>query len=152
MLFIDDKKIQNELDANTSPSPEKIRDVLAKAKELKGISYNEVLTLLNIKDKELLQELFDTARFIKNEIYGNRLVIFAPLYISNLCNNECLYCAFRVANSKLVRRALDQEEIKKETEALIAQGHKRILMVAGESYGKEGLSYVLNSIDTIYKV
>ncbi len=152
MLFIDDIKIQNELDANTSPSPEKIRDVLAKAKELKGISYNEVLTLLNIKDKELLQELFDTARFIKNEIYGNRLVIFAPLYISNLCNNECLYCAFRVANSKLVRRALDQEEIKKETEALIAQGHKRILMVAGESYGKEGLSYVLNSIDTIYKV
>lgn len=152
MFLIDDKKIHDELGKNAEPSVSKVKEILSKAKQLKGINYNEVLTLLNINDPKLSNELFETARFVKNEIYGNRLVIFAPLYISNLCSNECLYCAFRTANSKLVRRALGQEEIKKETQYLIEQGHKRLLMVAGESYGKEGLDYVLKSIDTIYSV
>jgi 2-iminoacetate synthase len=147
---IDDKKICTELNTTVDPSRSAVVEILAKAKELKGISYHDVLTLLNIKDPELTKELFETAKYVKDEIYGNRLVLFAPLYISNLCNNECLYCAFRSANSKLVRRELNQEEIKAETAALINQGHKRVLMVAGESYGREGLDYVLNSIETIY--
>ena len=134
------------------PSANAVEDILIKAKELKGISYHDVLTLLNIKNPALLQRLFDTSKYVKDEIYGNRLVLFAPLYISNLCNNECLYCAFRSTNSKLVRRALGQDEIKRETEALIDEGHKRVLLVAGESYGKEGLDYVLRSIDTVYSV
>jgi 2-iminoacetate synthase len=129
-----------------------VDDVLLKAKELKGISHDDVVTLLNITDPELIQRSFDTAKYVKDQIYGNRLVLFAPLYISNLCNNECLYCAFRTANTKLVRRALDQKEIEHETAMLIDEGHKRVLMVAGESYGKEGLDYVLRSIDTIYSV
>jgi len=151
MFKIDDKSILQELGSSLDPSRAAVAEILSKAKELKGISYHDVLTLLNVTDPELTQEIFNTAKYVKEEIYGNRLVIFAPLYISNLCNNECLYCAFRSANSKLVRRELNQEEIAKETEILINQGHKRILMVAGESYGREGLDYVLNSIETIYK-
>ncbi|MEI6079482.1 MAG: [FeFe] hydrogenase H-cluster radical SAM maturase HydG [bacterium] len=150
--IIDDSKILQELGSKADPTPKAIDEILAKAKELKGINAHDVLTLLNIKDPEQTKKLFDTAKYVKNEIYGNRLVLFAPLYISNLCNNECLYCAFRNANVKLVRRALSQEEIKKETEFLIDEGHKRVLLVAGESYGKEGLDYVLRSIDTVYGV
>jgi 2-iminoacetate synthase ThiH len=73
--------------------------------------------------------MFAAARHVKNEIYGNRLVLFAPLYISNLCSNECVYCAFRARNQELVRRALTQEEIATETRLLIEQGHKRMLLV-----------------------
>lgn len=152
MNIIDDKKIVQQLSSSVETSTTAAREVLAKAKELKGISYPDVLTLLNLKDPELTEELFNTAKYVKEEIYGNRLVLFAPLYISNLCNNECLYCAFRNTNIKLVRRALTQDEIKRETEILIDEGHKRILVVAGESYGKEGLDYVLRSIDTVYSV
>jgi 2-iminoacetate synthase len=89
---------------------------------------------------------------VKNEIYGNRLVLFAPLYISNFCANECTYCAFRAKNTGLVRRALTQDEIAQETRILINQGHKRLLLVAGESYPKaEGFDYILKSIATIYQ-
>jgi 2-iminoacetate synthase len=87
---------------------------------------------------------------VKNEIYGNRLVLFAPLYISNLCSNECLYCAFRARNKELVRRALNPDEIVRETRILIEQGHKRVLLVSGERYPKEGFDYVLNAIETVY--
>ena len=86
----------------------------------------------------LLEEMFAAARHVKNEIYGNRLVLFAPLYISNLCANECLYCAFRARNKALARRALNMEEIARETRTLIEQGHKRILLVAGESLSADG--------------
>ena len=78
--------------------------------------------------------------------------MFAPLYISNLCGNECTYCAFRARNTELERRALTQEEIATETRMLIDQGHKRVLLVAGESYPREGFSYVLKAIDTVYGV
>ena len=106
-----------------------------------------------MSDPELLAELFATARECKEAIYGQRLVLFAPLYISNLCNNDCLYCAFRVRNKELQRRALTQAEIRHEVELLVDQGHKRILLVAGESYPKDGgFQYVLDSIATIYDV
>ena len=76
--------------------------------------------------------MFAAARFVKDEIYGNRLVLFAPLYISNLCKNECSYCAFRAGNTELKRRALTQAEIAAEVKVLIEQGHKRLLLVSGE--------------------
>jgi len=117
-----------------------------------GIARDEALALLSVNDRELMQETYETARWIKNEIYGNRIVIFAPLYISNLCENDCAYCAFRKANKDLIRRALSQDEIRRETEVLLAQGQKRVLLVAGESYNEEGLGYVFKSIDTIYSV
>ena len=89
---------------------------------------------------------------IKDTIYGKRLVLFAPLYISNLCGNECLYCAFRARNKEVQRRVLSQEEIAAETRILIDQGHKRVLLVAGESYPQQGFQYILDSIATIYSV
>lgn len=133
-------------------SAQQVGDILAKARALHGISADEVLTLLEVTDQELLYDIFHTARDIKQQIYGNRLVLFAPLYISNLCANECLYCAFRRSNLRVQRKALKQDEIASETEALLAQGHKRILLVAGEAYPAEGLSYVFQAIKTIYGV
>jgi 2-iminoacetate synthase len=127
-----------------------VREILAKALELKGLDYNDIPVLANISSPDLLDELFLAARNVKEEIYGRRLVIFAPMYISNLCSNECLYCAFRARNKSIHRRALTQDEIANETRILIDQGHKRILLVAGEAYPKEGLDYILESIETVY--
>jgi len=150
--FIHEAKISGILESNKRADAVRVREVLAKAREMKGLDTTEVAALTGISDPLLLQELFETANYLKDTIYGKRLVIFAPLYISNLCANECLYCAFRATNKSIVRRALTQEEIAREVENLVDQGHKRILLVAGESYPKEGLDYVLQSIRTVYKV
>ncbi len=147
---------ENEIDAilaqGTVKDAARVREVLAKARELKGLDMQDVATLTAISDPELLGELFATARFVKETIYGKRLVLFAPLYISNLCGNECLYCAFRARNKEIKRSALSQEAIAEEVKMLVEQGHKRVLLVAGESYPREGFSYVLKSIETIYSV
>ena len=130
----------------------RVREILAKARELQGLDSSEVAALMGVEDQALLEELFHAAREVKEGIYGKRLVLFAPLYISNLCANECLYCAFRASNKLLKRRALSQEEIALEVKLLVEQGHKRILMLAGESYPRQGFQYVLDSIETIYSV
>ena len=148
--FINESEIAEILGRHRNPEPGKIREVLDKAKEMKGLGLEDVAVLLNISDPMQLFELFEEANHIKERIYGKRLVVFAPLYISNLCANECVYCAFRAKNKEIVRRALTQPEIKRETEILIRQGHKRILLVAGESYPKQGFQYVLDSIETVY--
>jgi len=129
----------------------RVREILARALELKGLPDVDLAVLMGVSDPELLGEVFHTARRVKEGIYGNRLVLFAPLYISNLCSNECVYCAFRARNRELKRRALSQEEIALEVRHLVEQGHKRILVVAGESYPHEGFDYVLNAIDTVYR-
>jgi 2-iminoacetate synthase len=103
----------------TAPETSLVLDVLAKAKELKGLDARDVTVLATLQDPELLAELFRTAKEIKENIYGQRMVIFSPLYISNLCKNECLYCAFRAKNKALKRRTLSQNEIRNETEISI---------------------------------
>ena len=148
--FINEEIISQVLEQNQNPEYQRIAQILAKAKEMKGLDLVDVAVLTNITDPMQLFELFETANHIKEKIYGKRLVIFAPLYISNLCANECSYCAFRAKNKSIVRRALSQEEITQETEFLIRQGHKRILMVAGESYPRQGFQYVIDSIASIY--
>lgn len=149
-MIIDDEKLQRTLEKAKSYTDDDVSAILTKAKELKGISLEEAAVLLNLTDSKLLQDLFNTAKYIKEAIYGNRIVLFAPLYISNLCKNECIYCAFRRSNTTLKRHASTQDEIRQEVEALLAQGHKRILMVAGEAYPGSGLQYVYDSIKTIY--
>lgn len=149
--YINDSQISSILEKYRHPEPAQIRDVLTKAREMKGLSPDDVAVLTGIADPLLLNELFETANFIKDTIYGKRLVLFAPLYITNLCANECTYCAFRAQNKEIVRRALTQPEIKRETEALIKQGHKRVLLVAGESYPKQGFQYVLDSVRSVYE-
>ncbi len=150
--FIDEASIFETMERYRRADAVQAREVLAKARAMKGLDPEDVAVLTGISDPQLLQELFDTANYVKDTIYGKRLVVFAPLYISNLCANECLYCAFRATNKEIVRRSLTQPEIYREVEDLVQQGHKRILLVAGESYPKEGLDYVLESIRTIYKV
>lgn len=149
--FINEVEIASILEKNQKPEVSRVKEVLAKAAEMKGLSLSDVAVLTGISDPLLLHELFETANHIKDTIYGKRLVIFAPLYISNLCANECSYCAFRAKNKDIVRRALSQNEIKHEAEALIHQGHKRVLLVAGESYPRQGFQYVLDSIASVYE-
>jgi 2-iminoacetate synthase len=118
---------------------------------MNGLDIGDVATLMSVGDPILLGEIFSAARHVKDEIYGSRLVLFAPLYVSNYCDNECLYCAFRARNKELRRKALGQREIAEEVQQLIRQGHKRLLLVAGESYpAPEGFDYILKSIETVY--
>jgi len=149
--FINEAEIARILEQNQKPDPVKVRAVLNKAKEMKGLDMEDVAVLSNISDPLQLFELFEEANLIKDKIYGKRLVIFAPLYISNLCANECTYCAFRAQNKSIIRRSLNQNEIRTETEMLIKQGHKRVLLVAGESYPKQGFQYVIDSVASVYE-
>ena len=148
--FIDEAKIAATLASARACDASQVREILAKAREMKGLAASDMATLMENNDPGLLEEMYAAARHVKDEIYGNRLVLFAPLYISNLCHNECLYCAFRARNKELVRRTLTPEEIANETRILIEQGHKRVLLVSGESYPEEGLDYVLKAIETVY--
>jgi len=147
---IDDAAIASALERERLADSVRVREVLARARELKGLEAGDMAALMDVSDPGLLHEVFDTAQSVKQSIYGRRLVIFAPLYVSNMCANECTYCAFRARNTELERRALTQDEIARETRMLVDQGHKRVLLVAGESYPREGFSYVLKSIDTVY--
>jgi 2-iminoacetate synthase len=149
---LDDTLIAATLERQRVADAARVRDVLAKARELKGLEAEDMAALMGVSDPELLHETFDAAQHVKQAIYGRRLVIFAPLYVSNMCANECTYCAFRARNTELERRALTQDEIAREARMLIDQGHKRVLLVAGESYPREGFSYVLKAIDTVYSV
>jgi 2-iminoacetate synthase len=151
-VHIDEDAIWKVLAQTEGRSASHVRRILARARELKGLEAPDIAALAQVSDPELLGELFHTARDVKEEIYGRRLVIFAPLYVSNLCANDCAYCAFRARNTALKRRALSQEEIARETRSLIDEGHKRVLLVAGESYPQEGFRYILDAIDTVYGV
>ncbi len=147
---VDEAAIQQTLETACGHDHKQVRSILAKASLMKGLSMEDVSHLMDVTEPELLDELFHTAKKVKEEIYGNRIVLFAPLYASNLCNNECTYCAFRASNKSLVRRSLSQAEIAEETRAMIRTGQKRIVLLTGEAYPQEGLDYVLDSIRTIY--
>jgi 2-iminoacetate synthase len=151
-FIIDNEKIEKYLENSKAPDEKELEQILAHARELKGISFEEAERLLLVEDDEGINKLAETANFIKESIYGKRLVIFAPLYVSNLCNNECLYCAFRRSNRAITRNTLTLEQIAKETEALIEQGHKRVLLVSGEGLGKSALDYTIDAMKTIYSV
>lgn len=139
-----------ELRARTAmPEEACLEEILAKARTRKGLSLEEVAALLTVRDPEARERVFATAREVKEGIYGRRMVLFAPLYASNECHNNCLYCAFRRDNTGLVRRTLSLEEIATEVRALEEEGHKRILLVTGES-GKTGAEYAAEAVRTIY--
>jgi len=149
MSFINDDHIQSALN-QSPPETGQVREVLARAAALQGLTPEQAALLTCVTDPQLLEELFAAARAVKETIYGKRLVLFAPLYISNRCQNECLYCGFRCANADMQRMSLSQEQIADEVRCLTAAGHKRLLLVAGEQEGRDSLRYVLDSIATIY--
>jgi len=150
--FIDEERI-NQILARASRAPAGLaREIIAKAAEAKGITPYEAAVLLHVDDPETLQMLYDTAYRIKESIYGRRLVLFAPLYISNYCVNNCYYCGYRRENKELSRRQLTMEEVRQEVIALESMGHKRLALEAGEHPEKCPIDYVLEVIRTIYSV
>jgi len=152
MEFIDEQNISQLLSDNSLQNEDYQHDLIQKATEAKGLSLKESAALLNINSPKLLDKLFHTAKKVKEKIYGNRLVIFAPLYVTNLCVNNCLYCAFRKDNKELQRRTLTLEEIEQEARYLVLQGQKRILLVAGEHPKKANIEFIGEAINKIYSV
>lgn len=148
--WIDEVRIRALLSEADREDPARIRETLARARQLRGLDLPEVAALAAVRSPELSAEMFEAAGEIKHRIYGRRVVLFAPLYISNACSNECCYCAFRAANRAVRRRTLSQEDIAREVAALERQGHKRVLLVASENPTSQGLDYVLESIRTVY--
>src|SRR5574344_2903562 len=126
--FINDDKLHN-LIKNTHEDPVKIRDIFQKSKAKQALSVEETAELLEISSHEMLEELFQTARDLKRSIYGNRIVLFAPLYIGNFCVNNCQYCGFRSSLTKAVRRTLSDQELIAEVAQLEKEGHKRLILV-----------------------
>ena len=147
--FIDEREIETALKQASRADGAMVRACLDKATAMSGLTLREVAVLMQV-DGELREELYAAAHHVKHEIYGSRVVLFAPLYISNLCSNECSYCAFRKENKEVRRRSLNQQEIAEQTRILINQGYKRVLLVAGEAYPKNDFHYVLDSMATIY--
>lgn len=133
------------------PTQEQVESILNKALELKGLDLKESAMLLNIEDDNLLKKLFAAAKELKEKIYGKRIVLFAPLYLNNYCVNNCLYCAFRAANKEMSRRQLSADEVVEEAKIIMSQGHKRILLVAGEDLKRSNLDYIQEIIDKIYE-
>jgi 2-iminoacetate synthase len=152
MEFIDERLINSLLEDESLSDQNYQRAIIDKAGEAKGLSLRESAALLNINNPEILEELFHKAKEVKEKIYGNRLVLFAPLYITNLCVNNCLYCAFRKDNLELKRRSLNLNEIEEEARYLVLQGQKRILLVAGEHPKKASVHFIGQAIERIYSV
>ncbi|WP_371873756.1 radical SAM protein, partial [Shewanella algae] len=149
--FIDDDAIWGLLNNNRQPSPDTVRQVLEKARRLQGLTLEEVAVLLQNQDASLDEELFAVARGIKDAIYGNRIVLFAPLYVSNYCANACSYCGFSADNHDLPRKTLSEQELIAEVETLEEMGHKRILAVYGE-HPRNNARAIVDSIKTMYSV
>lgn len=152
MKYINEEKINNLIVDATKIDSRKLDVILKKAKSLQRLTLDESAVLLLIKDLEDIQKIFSAASFVKDAIYGRRVVLFVPLYISNLCANNCLYCAFKSDNSLIKRKALTVPEINTQTEWLLSRGHKRILMVCGEEApsGKSNIDYYTEAIKAIY--
>jgi 2-iminoacetate synthase len=129
-----------------------ICQILEKAKKRKGITHREASVLLACEDEDLNREIFSLAEQIKKDFYGNRIVMFAPLYLSNYCVNGCLYCPYHLKNKHITRKKLTQDEVRKEVIALQDMGHKRLAIEAGEDPVNNPIEYILECIDTIYSV
>jgi len=150
--FIDDLKIEALLANATRPEQVRVEEIIAKAKELKGLTPEETATLLQTEEPEQINRILDTAKEIKQAIYGDRLVLFAPLYIANHCSNDCLYCGFRRSNAELTRVTLTMDQIASEVRVLEREGHKRLLMLCGEHPSRSHLDYFIEAIETAYGI
>ena len=152
--FIDHQEILDSLayaDAHKTDAP-LIDSILEKARLRKGLSHREASVLLACQLEDKNQEIYELARQIKRDFYGDRIVMFAPLYLSNYCVNGCLYCPYHAKNKHIPRKKLTQEEIRAEVIALQDMGHKRLALEAGEDPVNNPLEYILESIQTIYSI
>ncbi|MSA98726.1 [FeFe] hydrogenase H-cluster radical SAM maturase HydG [Finegoldia sp. BIOML-A3] len=151
--FISNEEILRCLDESKKQKPlEFYMNIVEKAKKEKGLTHEEVAYLINCNKDEVWDEIFKLTNKIKNDYYGNRIVLFAPLYLSNYCINGCTYCPYHAKNKTIPRKKLTQEEIKKETIALMDMGHKRLALEMGEDDRINTMDYLLESIKTIYSI
>ncbi len=152
--FIDDEEILKSLEYAKSNKNNKvlINEIIEKARECKGLTHREAIVLLESDLEEENKKIYALAEEIKKKFYGNRIVMFAPLYLSNYCVNGCVYCPYHYKNKHIARKKLTQEEIRKEVIALQDMGHKRLALEAGEDPENNPLEYILESIKTIYSI
>ena len=152
--FISDEEIRESLAyaEENKNNREVIERILEKASEMKGISHREAIVLLDCEIEDLNERIYRLAEAIKQEFYGNRIVMFAPLYLSNYCINGCKYCPYHAKNKHIARKKLTQEDIVREVMALQDMGHKRLAIEAGEDPVNNPIEYILESIKTIYSI
>jgi 2-iminoacetate synthase len=131
---------------------ELISSIIDKAETMKGLSHREGALLLECDIEELNEECTELARKIKQKLYGKRIVMFAPLYLSNYCVNGCVYCPYHYQNKNIARKKLSQEDIRREVIALQDMGHKRLALESGEHPIHNPIEYILESIETIYSI
>ena len=152
--FIDHDEVLETLDeaARECRNRSRVEAILEKAARCKGLTHREAAILMDCDDPELEARIYALAKEIKQRFYGNRIVLFAPLYLSNYCINGCVYCPYHAKNRSIPRKKLSQQEIEEEVRALIRTGHKRLALETGEDPRHSPLEYVLESIKTIYSV
>lgn len=150
--FIDDDKIWHQIETSQEPSRERVREILARAFDIKTLTPEELATLIKVKDPEVWREMYEMAARIKHKIYDNRIITFAPLYCSNFCVNNCAYCGFRKDNTQEKRSKLTMAQIKEEAAEIAGRiGHKRVIAVYGEHPDTDA-DYIAESIKSMYEV
>ena len=149
-VFIDRDKLYSLIEGKT-PETKQVNEILNKALNLKGLDLEDVASLLRVKDPEDIKRITDTALTVKEQIYGKRLVLFAPIYTGNACINNCTYCSFRRDNKLIKRKVLSMDEIAEETSTLLREGHKRVLLICGESK-RNDTDYMVEAIRRVYSV
>lgn len=149
-VFIDRDKLYSLIEGKT-PDTSEVNAILNKALKLKGLGLEDVATLLRVEDPAVIHSIMETARIVKEDIYGKRLVLFAPIYTGNACINNCTYCSFRRDNKLIKRKVLTMDEIAEETRTLLREGHKRVLLICGESK-RNDTDYMVEAIRTTYSV
>ncbi len=152
--FIDDTEILETLDyaQRNKNNRELIESIIERARTYKGLSHREAAVLLDCTHTDLNEKIFALAQEVKQKFYGNRIVMFAPLYLSNYCVNGCIYCPYHHSNNHISRKKLSQEDIRREVIALQDMGHKRLALETGEDPVNNPIEYVLESIKTIYGI
>lgn len=147
--FIDEPYLLSLLERKADPA--EVRDVIAKSMAKEPLQLEETAALLSAEEPALVEEIFEAARQLKRDVYGNRIVLFAPLYVGNECTNDCLYCGFRRSNREAIRRTLSMAELRAQIEALLAKGHKRTILVFGE-HPHYSPQYIADCVREVYKV
>lgn len=148
--FIDDNHILSLLMLKNKPERQEIREIIAKSLELNRLELEETAALLNCTDEDLWQEMYEAGLKVKQKVYGRRIVTFAPLYISNLCVNSCVYCGYRKENESSVRYQLSMDELREEIKALVSKGHKRLILVYGE-HPSSDVRYIAETLKVTYE-
>ncbi|MGQ1787720.1 MULTISPECIES: [FeFe] hydrogenase H-cluster radical SAM maturase HydG [unclassified Saccharicrinis] len=149
--FIDNDEINEILESTKNPTQEQVRAIIQKSLDKNRLSLQETAILVNANDPELITEIKEAAKSLKQRVYGKRIVLFAPLYIGNLCINNCSYCGFKAENTAQKRTTLTADDLKEEVKALEDAGHKRLILVYGE-HPKYNARFIAESVKTVYSV